>query len=342
MILHGRIVEQIDRSATSAPFVKEIVVTGGRVPLAMVRKRLAGQRRRDARAGPAGPRLRAEPLRVAPARAELRQLPRARRASTSSISTCAATAARVTSAPGAVAGVEDYVREDLPAAVEEVQALSGGRPRVARRSLARRARELRGGARPRRARSPASSSIGSPYHFTRGSLTLGASRYFFRALASHAPAPERAARRSRPSAWPCACSAASPRARSIRFRCAAGTPARCEPHVLEQHLRLAFDRAGVAEMRRHVRLGGAAALRRPTSPTTSSASRRWTCRCSSSPAPTTTSRRRRACARRSSAVARATRRTAPLPLGHIDLLVGRDAPLMTWSLVGNWLEKRAA
>jgi fermentation-respiration switch protein FrsA (DUF1100 family) len=31
-----------------------------------------------------------------------------------------------------------------------------------------------------------------------------------------------------------------------------------------------------------------------------------------------------------------------LPLGHIDLLVGRDAPLMTWSLVTRWLTKRAA
>jgi fermentation-respiration switch protein FrsA (DUF1100 family) len=31
-----------------------------------------------------------------------------------------------------------------------------------------------------------------------------------------------------------------------------------------------------------------------------------------------------------------------VPLGHIDLIVGRDAPLMTWSLVTRWLEKRAA
>ena len=31
-----------------------------------------------------------------------------------------------------------------------------------------------------------------------------------------------------------------------------------------------------------------------------------------------------------------------LPLGHIDLLVGRDAPLMTWSLVSRWIAKRVA
>jgi pimeloyl-ACP methyl ester carboxylesterase len=31
-----------------------------------------------------------------------------------------------------------------------------------------------------------------------------------------------------------------------------------------------------------------------------------------------------------------------LPLGHIDLLVGRDAPRLTWSLVDEWLSERAA
>jgi len=28
------------------------------------------------------------------------------------------------------------------------------------------------------------------------------------------------------------------------------------------------------------------------------------------------------------------------PLGHIDLLVGRDAPSLTWSAVTTWLERR--
>ena len=35
-----------------------------------------------------------------------------------------------------------------------------------------------------------------------------------------------------------------------------------------------------------------------------------------------------------------TYRTAPL--GHIDLLVGRDAPLATWPMITSWLDKRAA
>jgi poly(3-hydroxyalkanoate) synthetase len=29
-----------------------------------------------------------------------------------------------------------------------------------------------------------------------------------------------------------------------------------------------------------------------------------------------------------------------LPLGHIDLLVGRDAPITTWTLVTKWLLRR--
>jgi poly(3-hydroxyalkanoate) synthetase len=30
------------------------------------------------------------------------------------------------------------------------------------------------------------------------------------------------------------------------------------------------------------------------------------------------------------------------PLGHIDLLVGRDAPLSTWPAVTSWIQKRTA
>jgi poly(3-hydroxyalkanoate) synthetase len=29
-----------------------------------------------------------------------------------------------------------------------------------------------------------------------------------------------------------------------------------------------------------------------------------------------------------------------LPFGHVDLLIGRDAPQLTWPLVETWLKKR--
>ena len=41
MILYGRTVEQTIDRRERATFVKELVVTGGKIPLAMVRKRLA-------------------------------------------------------------------------------------------------------------------------------------------------------------------------------------------------------------------------------------------------------------------------------------------------------------
>jgi alpha-beta hydrolase superfamily lysophospholipase len=66
-------------------------------------------------------------------------------------------------------GVEDYVREDLPTAVDEVQAISGGRPvYLVGHSL--------GGlvsyaAAPALGKAVAGIvSIGAPYHFTRGSI----------------------------------------------------------------------------------------------------------------------------------------------------------------------------
>ena len=147
VILHGRIVRQlVDRDETSA-FRKEIIVTGSRVPLAMVRKRAAD-----------GEGTRAPVLLVhgfgqnrytwhLPARSFSNYLARAGfdvfnldlrghgRSRHFGARRCR--------------GVEDYVREDIPAAVEEVQALSGGRRGLGRRALARRPGRLRVRAEPR-------------------------------------------------------------------------------------------------------------------------------------------------------------------------------------------------
>ena len=171
VILHGRIVEQVIDRDDVRSFVKEIVVTGGTVPLAMVRKRARSRAGGHARARCCSSTASARTAtRGTCPRAASRTTSRAR-ASTSSTSTSAATAARGTSARGAARGVEDYVREDLPTAVEEVQALSGKRPRLlVGHSL---------GGLVSYAAAPALAgavagivSIGSPYHFTRGSLSL--------------------------------------------------------------------------------------------------------------------------------------------------------------------------
>ncbi len=235
-------------------------------------------------------------------------------------------------------GVEEYVREDLPAAVEEVQALSGKRPVwVVGHSLG----GLVGYASAPRLEGAVAGivSIGSPYHFTRGSLTLGALTVLFRALAlarvPNAPLPlgpvglgMRMVRRF----------AESPLYPIPLRGWHAGS---LEPHVLEQHLRMAFDRAALAEMvdmfdwAVQRRFGGAGsdyverfeAMDLPLLVVAGA---------NDDLAPPASVRPGFL---RSAAKDKTYR---VLPLGHIDLLVGRDAPLMTWSLVTKWLARRVA
>lgn len=336
MILHGRLVEQVVDRGLVASFHKEIVVTAGPVPLAMVRKRAAhGQ-------GTRAPVLLVHGFgqnRYAwhlPSRSfanhlasqgfdvfnlDLRGHGRSRQ--------FGARRAR---------GVLEYVTEDLPVAIDEVRALSGGRPVwIVGHSL--------GGlvayaAAPALAGAVAGiASIGSPYHFTRGSLSLGALSLLFRAVGRAGPpnAPiflqpiGRAMRALRP--W-----AESPLYMIPLRGWHAGS---CEPEVLEQHLRLAFDRGSLAEM---IELFAHAGPRRFAGLDPERV------------------RRFEALDLPLLVVAGANDDLAPppgvragfvksgsrdkiyrlLPLGHIDLLVGRDAPQMTWSLVTRWLGERAA
>jgi poly[(R)-3-hydroxyalkanoate] polymerase subunit PhaC len=336
VILHGRIVEQlVDRDETSA-FRKEIIVTGSRVPLAMVRKRAAH-----------GQGTRAPVLLVhgfgqnrytwhLPARSFSNYLARAG----FDVFNLDLRGHGRSRNLGALhcRGVEDYVREDLPAAVEEVQALSGGRRiwvvghslggLVAYASVPTLAGAIAGVA-----------SLGSPYHFTRGSLTLGALSLFFRAL-TLAPLPNAAL-------------SLAPIGMTMRvIRRFAESPlyplplrgwhaGSCEPHVLEQYLRLAFDRAALSEM---VNLFDWAAQGRFGGHESDYVERFETmdlpllvvAGANDDLAPP-------ASVRPGFTRSQARDKTyRVLPLGHIDLIVGRDAPLMTWSLVTNWIDKRAA
>jgi len=336
VILHGRIVEQrVDREEVRR-FRKEIVVTSSPVPLAMVRKRLEeGQGTRapvllvhgfgqNRYAWHLPSRSFANHLAVAGFdvfNLDLRGHGRSRH--------FGAHRAR---------GVEDYVREDLPAAVEEVQALSGQRGVwVVGHSL---------GGLVAYASAPVLDgavagvvSIGSPYHFTRGSMTLGALSFFFRALelagVPNAPLP------------------LAPVGLTIRLlRGFAESPlyplplrgwhaGSLEPHVLEQHLRLAFDRAALSEMTQmfgwavHGRFGGrerdyVERFEALATPLLVVAGANDDLAPPASVRPGFT---------RSRSLDKTYR---VMPLGHIDLLVGRDAPLMTWSLVTSWLTKRVA
>jgi len=114
-----------------------------------------------------------------------------------------------------------------------------------------------------------------------------------------------------------------------------------EPHVLEQHLAMAFDRAAMAEMvdmfdwAVQRRFGGSESdyverFEAMDIPLLILAGANDDLAPPASVRPGFTRSRSR------------DKTYRVLPLGHIDLLVGRDAPLMTWSLVTRWLTKRAA
>jgi len=324
-------------------FRKEIVVTGGKVPLAMVRKR-------DARTGPG---TKAPVLLVhgfgqnryawhLPARSfsnhlahagfdvfnlDLRGHGRSRHLGSHRCR-----------------GVDDYVQEDLPAAVEEVQALSGGRPvwLVGHSLGGRRASATE----PQLAGAVAGIvSIGSPYHFSRGSFTLGALTLFFRALAAAPPL-------SNAPSLPLA-----PVGRAMRLlRGFAESPlyplplrgwhaGSLEPHVFEQHVRLAFDRVALAEINDLFAWGRSWEDERRFGGRQADYVERFEAMdvpllvvagSNDDLAPP-------ASVRPGFLRSRARDKTyRVLPLGHIDLLVGRDAPHLTWSLVDEWLTKRAA
>lgn len=338
MILHGHLIDQtIDRSER-ATFVKEIVVTRGKVPLAMVRKRTAEHR--GATRAPVllihgfGQNRYAWHL---PARSfanylakagfdvynlDLRGHGRSRHFGTKRCKS-----------------VSEYYLEDLPNAVEEVQRISGDRPvYLVGHSLGglvsyAGAPNLGGAV-------AGVVSIGSPYHFTRGSASLGAIAAFVR-MATWLDL------RPNPSV------ALKPLGVTMSaFRRFAESPlypipwrgwhkGALEPEILAQHLELAFDRAGVGELvdmfewANDKRFGGAGSnvterfesMRLPLLVVAGT---------NDDLAPPESVR---PAFNRSTSADKTYR---ALPLGHIDLLVGREAPRSTWPLVGDWLVRRAA
>ncbi len=337
MILYRRNVEQtIDRS-DRATFVKEVLVTGGPVPLAMVRKRLASH----------GGGTRAPVLLVhgfgqnryawhLPSRSfsnhlanqgfdvfnlDLRGHGRSRHFG-----------AHV------VRHVDDYITEDLPRAIDEVRLHSGGRPVfVVGHSLGGL---VAYGAAPLLTGALAGIvSIGSPYSFTRGSLSLQALSFFFegfrRAGIPHIRMPlplypvgafMRTIRRLADSPF-------------YPLPIRGWHRGALEPHVLEEHLRLAFDRAGIAELRTMFewaadnRFGGethdyASRFEALDLPLLVVAGAHDDLAPPASVRPAFERSRSKDKAYRTA------------PLGHIDLLVGRDAPASTWATVTGWLDER--
>jgi pimeloyl-ACP methyl ester carboxylesterase len=337
VILHGRAIEQVIDREERGSFYKELIMTEGRTPLAMVRKRSLD---RDGTIAPVllvhgfgqnryAWHLPSRSLANALAREgydvfnlDLRGHGRSRHLG-------ARTPHRV----------DEYVREDLPSAIDEARRLSGGRAVwLVGHSL--------GGlcsyaAAPMLGDAVAGiASIGSPYHFTRGSISLSALAMVFSAL-GRAHMPMGRAR------VPVQTIGAVMRL----LRRFAETPlypiplrgwhaGALEPHVLDEHLRLAFDFAGMPELLEMFswawsRFGGDGSdycerFERFDRPLLVIAGANDDLAPPASVRPGF---------ERSGARDKTYR---VLPLGHIDLLVGRDAPLMTWPLVTKWMGLRAA
>jgi len=340
LILFGKHIDQtidsIDGRHERETFVKEVVVTRGHVPLAMIRKRLA----RNA-GGTKGVVLLVHGFgqnRYAwhlPSRSlanylakcgfdvfnlDLRGHGRSRHFGSRRSKS-----------------VSDYVEEDLPNAVEEIRAIAGDRPIfLVGHSL---------GGLVSYAAAPGLdgaigglASFGSPYHFGRGSTSLTAIATFIRLvnvlrLKPNPPMPLKPVGLT-----------------MMAFRQIAESPlypvpwrgwhkGSMEPHVLQEHLRMAFDRAGLAELAElfdwaaQKKFGGrerdyGERFEKLDLPLLVVAGTH------DDLAPPEGVQPAFAASRSSDKTYRA------LPLGHIDLLVGREAPKTAWPMLGNWISGR--
>lgn len=338
MILTSCITDQIVDRNERATFVKEVVVTRGAVPLAMVRKRLtssAGATRapvllihgfgQNRYAWHLPSRSLANHLSRAGYdvfNLDLRGHGRSRHLG----------GKRCTS-------VSDYFLEDLPTAVGEVMRLSGGRPVwVVGHSLG--GLVAYAGAPRLNGAIAGIASIGSPYHFTRGSISLQAIAALVRPMTLLHVRPN-------PSVplKPVGLTLASLRriAESPLYL----VPWRgwhkgaIEPHVLAEHMRLAFDRAGLAELTDMFKWAGekkfggkdfdhCERFEAMDLPLLVIAGTNDDLAPPDSVRPAFTKSRSR------------DKTYRALPLGHIDLLVGREAPRIAWPLLSDWLDARAA
>ncbi len=232
--------------------------------------------------------------------------------------------------------VHDYVREDLPRALKAVRALSGDRKVfVVGHSL--------GGIVGTAAATVVPDdvaglvAIGSPYDFGNGSMTLTAIRSGMRAIAK--------------SGIPLANTSLPLNSLGAVFRRSrimteslltpvglrAWSPGSMEAHVLDEHLRLAFDQAGIGVMQDLVAWSADGQTKNPYGPAVEALSLPLLVIAGKDDelAPLKSVR---PLFDRSQSKDKEFRAVAG---GHIDLLVGRRANVDVWPIVTSWLDARA-
>jgi polyhydroxyalkanoate synthase len=240
------------------------------------------------------------------------------------------------------AHVAEFIHEDVPTAIEEIQRLSGNRPvTIVGHSLG----GLIGYAAAASLRGALSGvvTLGSPYHFTRGSMSL---KVLGRAMLAvdkhlnlgHGEVELKWLGESMRLARLFVSSPVFP----LPIR--GYHPAAIEPHVLGQHMSLAMDQGSITVLRNMFlsaaesqksghRLGGlsgyAEAFEALDSPLLVISGSHDDLAPPESVEPAFTRSRSRD----------KTYRT--FPNGHIDILMGRDAPRTIWPLVAEWARARA-
>jgi len=357
MILHSQVVEQAIDSDERGHFVKQLVLARGAEPIAMVRKRLA-QLPESGTTTWRDPDSVAAPTRATlllihgyaqnryafhlPSRSMVNHLARAG-FDVFNIDLRGRGRSAHLGAKRPL-GVLDFVREDVPAALDEIRKISGPRPvYLVGHSL--------GGvvsycvAVEHRKRIAGVITLGSPYHFTLGSRWLAGASIAFVALD----------RRFRLPNLPVPSKAYGSFVRvSKRFIDSPLYPipvrgfhrGSMEPQVLDEHMSLAMDRGSITTMRAMFRwatqVRGLKAGRREALfgygsrfealdlPLLVIAGKYDDLAPPASVKPAYDASRSSDKAYRK------------LPFGHIDLLVGRDAPQITWPLIESWISRRAA
>jgi poly[(R)-3-hydroxyalkanoate] polymerase subunit PhaC len=356
MILNSQVVEQAIDIDERGHFVKQLIVARGAMPIALVRKRWAelpeSGATRELDADEVAAPSRATVLLIhgygqnryafhLPSRSLVNHLARAGfdvyNVDLRGRGRSAHLGAR------RPRSVLDFVREDVPAALDEIRRHSGPRPIfLVGHSL--------GGvvaycvAVDRRADVAGVVTLGSPYHFTRGSRWLAGLSVAFLALDRRFRFPNLAV----PLGTFGSVMSATHRVADSRLY---PLPVRgfhrksIEPEVLKQHMELAMDHGSIATMRAmfswanqvrglestpaHGLFGYAGRFEALDVPLLIVAGKYDDLAPPASVKPAF------------EASHSPDKRYRVLPFGHIDLLIGRDAPLVTWPLIEAWLGKRA-
>ncbi len=233
--------------------------------------------------------------------------------------------------------IDEYIHHDIPRALDAALALSGGaRAFIVGHSLGGLVAYAAAAALRDRLRGVV--TVGSPYVFGRGNRVLlevariGAA---LTGLGSGVAFPMRLVQRlfhAQRKLW---------NARSLPIPIRAWHPGSIEEDLLEEYIRIAFDRATFGEMA-HIAASGTRG-RFASADGTLDYARTW----EETDVPTLIVAGTRDLLAPEDSVRPAYERSRAkdktfhaFPLGHADLLIGRDAPRMTWPTVSSWIARR--